>query len=70
MKTRDYTFRQVLDESTKDELIEIKEFFNVPVAAKKRKADIVDAIMHYSNAVPRWGFKGRSADEMFAKAPY
>ncbi len=32
MKTPDYTFRQILDESTKIELVEIKEFFNVPVA--------------------------------------
>ena len=52
METLDYTFRRILDESTKDELIEIKEFFNVPVAANKRKADIVDAIVQFFREEP------------------
>jgi hypothetical protein len=28
---------------------------------------LVDAILHYSNAIPCWVFKGRSSDEMFKK---
>lgn len=52
METHNYTFRQILDEYTKNELVEIKEFFNVPVAANKRKADIVDAIVKFFKEEP------------------
>ena len=52
METHNYTFRQILDESTKNELVEIKEFFNVPVAANKWKADIVDAIVKFFKEEP------------------